>query len=99
ARGAAHPLSRVGERVGRDRSCLPDRAPSWGRRRKAAPTCELRPRRRRSMMEGSMTEPSPPVPAEYLAPNAFVDCDHAAVVAYAERHVSSEGDVATAVAL
>ncbi len=36
---------------------------------------------------------------EYLSPNAFVDSDHPAVVAYAERHRSAEGEVASAVAL
>jgi transglutaminase-like putative cysteine protease len=39
------------------------------------------------------------VDAAYLAPNAFVDSTHPEVVAYAERHRSSDGDVATAVAL
>ena len=37
--------------------------------------------------------------AIYLAPNPFVDSDHPAVVAYAERHRAAGGEVATAVAL
>lgn len=37
--------------------------------------------------------------AEYLAPNAFVDADHADVIGYAEPHRSKDGDVASAVAL
>lgn len=37
--------------------------------------------------------------ATYLSPNAFVDSDHPDVVAYAARHRSADGDVATAVAL
>lgn len=41
----------------------------------------------------------PGVPAETLSPNAFVDSDHPLVVAYAERHRSSDGPVASAVAL
>lgn len=41
----------------------------------------------------------PPVAPEYLAPNPFVDSDHPRVVAYAERHRSPDGEVASAVAL
>lgn len=37
--------------------------------------------------------------SEYLAPNRFVDSDHPEVIAYAERHRSPEGPVASAVAL
>jgi transglutaminase-like putative cysteine protease len=36
---------------------------------------------------------------EYSSPNAFVDSDHPQVIAWAERHRSNEGEVATAVAL
>ncbi len=35
----------------------------------------------------------------YLQPNAYVDSDHPVVVAYAERHRSKDGPVASAVAL
>ena len=36
---------------------------------------------------------------EYLRPNAFVDSDHPEVIAFAQRHRSRQGEVATAVAL
>lgn len=36
---------------------------------------------------------------QYLDPNAFVDSDHPRVIAFAERHESLEGEVASAVAL
>lgn len=39
------------------------------------------------------------VDSVYLAPNPFVDSAHSAVVAYAERHRSGDGPVASAVAL
>jgi transglutaminase-like putative cysteine protease len=45
-----------------------------------------------------MTAPSG-IAAEYLSPNPFVDSDHPDVLAYAGRHRSSDGDVATAVTL
>lgn len=40
-----------------------------------------------------------PTSAPYLSPNAFVDSDHPAVIAFAHRHQAPEGDVASAVAL
>ena len=39
------------------------------------------------------------VPSEYLLPNACVDSDHPGVIAYARRHASPQGEVASAVAL
>lgn len=41
-------------------------------------------------------DPSSP---EFLAPNPFLDSDHPRVIAYAQRHRSDQGEVATAVAL
>ncbi|MBX5481134.1 MAG: transglutaminase family protein [Myxococcaceae bacterium] len=42
---------------------------------------------------------APAVHPDYLRPTTFVDADHPAVIAFAERHRSPEGPVATAVAL
>jgi transglutaminase-like putative cysteine protease len=39
------------------------------------------------------------VPAEFLAPNSYVDSDHPRVVEYAQRHRSPDGEVASAVSL
>lgn len=43
--------------------------------------------------------PTDALQPELLAPNAFVDSDHPAVIEYAHRHRSEAGEVATAVAL
>lgn len=45
-----------------------------------------------------MTSPSP-VPPEFLTANPFVDSDHPRVIEYARKHASTEGPVASAVAL
>lgn len=42
---------------------------------------------------------SPRPSAEFLAPNPFVDSDHPEVIAFAERHRSAEGEIATTIAL
>src|SRR5690606_3779425 len=42
---------------------------------------------------------SPRPSAEFLAPNPFVDSDHPEVIAFAERHRSAEGEIATSITL
>jgi len=42
---------------------------------------------------------SPRPSAGFLEPNAYVDSDHPGVIAFAERHRSAHGEIATAVAL